>query len=128
VEEKINRQFRIVNASHCLPLLSRITSSFHSSFIRFGYLIKPKAFHQIASHFLVWIGSSFHTLPSASAISLYPKPITDSQCFALPSALVSVNPKPFIKSLRSLLAFLLLVILHKRACDAALNQKSLSLS
>jgi len=47
---------------------------------------------------------------------------------SLPSALVSAYPKPFNKSLRSLLAFLILVSLHKQACDAASNQKSLSLS
>jgi hypothetical protein len=33
-------------------------------------------------------------------------------------------PKPFKSKLCLLLAFLILVSLHKRACDAALNEKS----
>jgi hypothetical protein len=97
---------------------------------RLGYLVLPKAFQKNRTgkpaHFIRCQphrlsrltqslskeshreASSFYSLSTASAISSY--------------------PKPFKRMLRILLAFLLLVILHKQACDAALNQKSLSLS
>jgi hypothetical protein len=76
------------------------------------YLVLPKAnafgCQLILPKPILLVASSFHSLSPASAISSY--------------------PKPFKRMLRILLAFLVLVILHKRACDAALNQKSLSLS
>jgi len=40
---------------------------------------------------------------------------------------IAPYPKPFKQTRGVCLAFLILVSLHKRACDAALNEKSLSL-
>ena len=79
---------------------------------------------------------------SSSAVAL-PK-ARDCQCFALSALAIGstqspglpmlrivcpchwINPKPFKQTLRVCFAFFIFVSLHKRACDAALNEKSLS--
>ncbi len=60
-------------------------------------------------------------------IDPYPKPPGLPAHFIRRHPNGALYPKPFKSKLCLLLAFLILVSLHKRACDAALNEKSLSL-